>query len=240
MSNETERRINKSNITIRSQADGKKYVEGYAATYKTRSKPVQGMFVENLCAGCTRCTGAFSRAIRERQDVKLLFNHNADQLPLARTASGTLVLSNDATGLRFSALLPDSQFAKDLASSLQRRDLDSCSFAFVKRDDTWTDSDPDAEDEDSRALPLRTVHDLDLFDVSIVNFPQYPGTSVSSVDPGATVPHMEGVSIPLSVLAEARSRGGKFAGESHADWVRRQKARLVGQQISWEEKENVR
>jgi HK97 family phage prohead protease len=235
MSNEREQRINTSKISIRAKADGKKYVEGYAATYGTRSTPVQGSFIENLCRGCARCQGAFSRAIREKQDVRLLFNHNADSLPLARTKSGTLTLTQDSIGLRFSALLPDSQFAKDLAASLQRKDLDSCSFAFVKRDDSWTD-DVDAE---GNAMPLRTIHDLDLFDVSIVNFPQYPGTSVSA---NAITGLMDQASLKVSprALAEARSRAGSapkttapviLMDEQDKNQVRRERFRKLNERI---------
>jgi len=201
MSKPDERRIIQSKLTLRS-AGGKKFVSGYAARFRTKSSDLGG-FKETLCPGCSRCAGAFSRAIRERQDVKLLFNHDSNSLPLARTKSGTMTLTQDTNGLRFDAELGNNQFSADLAASVARGDLDGCSFAFKMRDESWGVD----QEEDGSDFPLRTLHDMDLFDVSIVNYPAYPtGTSVdvSSVSPDL----LSMCSVSPRALQEARARGG--------------------------------
>lgn len=112
---------------------------------------------------------AFDRALRENQPVALLVNH--DGLPLATTYGGTLNLSTDAHGLRMAAGLPDTSLGRDVRELTSRGDLRSMSFGFVVRDEEWSVRDDGAQ--------LRTIKDVDLFDVSVVTFPAYAGTEVS-------------------------------------------------------------
>ena len=74
---------------IRQDADGIK-VEGYAAVFNEETD-IGGYFREVIEPG------AFSDAIG-RDDVVFLINHEG--LPLARTRSGTLKLTEDARGLK--------------------------------------------------------------------------------------------------------------------------------------------
>jgi HK97 family phage prohead protease len=77
--------------------------------------------------------GAFANALKENQDVRALFNHDATFI-LGRTKAGTCRLSEDARGLYFEADLADSQILRDLVVTPMRRgDLDQCSFAFLVR-----------------------------------------------------------------------------------------------------------
>ncbi len=120
---------------------------------------------------------AFARALREKADVRMLRNHDANFI-LGRTKSGTLGLSLDSVGLFFDCNLPDTQDARDLHTLVGRGDLDQCSFAFRAVIDTWGDSDD--YDENGARIPLRTLRDVDLFDVSAVTYPAYEDTSVSA------------------------------------------------------------
>jgi len=63
-------------------------------------------------------------------DVRCLFNHDDNQV-LGRTASGTLTLNRTAAGLEFECDPPDTTFARDLAASMDRGDIDQCSFSFT-------------------------------------------------------------------------------------------------------------
>ena len=112
--------------------------------------------------------GAFDRALRERQDVRLLVNHEG--VPLARTAKGTMRLSTDRKGLRVLADLAPTTAGKDLLISLRRGDMSEMSFAFVPVEggERW---------ERSGGKVTRVVTDVDVCDVSVVGFPAYPGTS---------------------------------------------------------------
>jgi len=118
--------------------------------------------------------GAFRRAIKEKQDVRCLLNHDSN-LILGRTRNGTLQLQEDEKGLKFSCDLPATQLARDLRVSIGRRDIDQCSFSFVVREQTWTEE----KNRDGLTIHIRSIEDVDLLDVSPVTFPSYEQTSCS-------------------------------------------------------------
>ena len=103
--------------------------------------------------------------------MRCLFNHDRDRL-LGRTASGTLELKADATGLRYSVTLPDTQQARDLATLVGRGDVNQSSFAFRVGKDEWE------YDEDGERTTRRILEVADLLDVSPVTVPAYTSTSV--------------------------------------------------------------
>lgn len=154
-------------IQLRAQSEGEgNYLSGYAATYNTLSEDL-GWCRERIMPG------AFDRAVKEKQDVRHLINHDPNQV-LGRTLSGTTEIKSDATGLYFRTLLPDTTFARDLLVSIDRGDITECSFAFVAARTSWV------EDEltDDRSMEyIRQLEDVDLYDISIVTYPAYPGTS---------------------------------------------------------------
>lgn len=145
---------------IRADADGVK-VAGYAAVFNERAD-IAGMFVEVIAPG------AFREAIG-RDDVVFLVNH--DGLPLARTRSKTLTLTEDSKGLRMETVLDgDDPDVKAITGKMKRGDLDKMSFAFRATKQEWDDTtDP----------PTRTIREVELFDVSIVTQPAYDGTSIA-------------------------------------------------------------
>lgn len=152
---------------LRAKGGDKPGIEGYAAVFNKRSENL-GWFREEIMPG------AFSRALKEDQDVRALVNHNPDKI-IGRTKSGTLQLTEDAKGLRFSCDLPDTQDARDLLESIKRGDIDQCSFGFAVRKQTWIDEKDPATGQMSS---VRQLNDVDLFDVSAVTYPAYPQTSV--------------------------------------------------------------
>jgi len=145
---------------IRNDADGIK-VEGYAAVFGEETD-IGGMFREKI----TR--GAFSEAIG-RDDVVFLINHEG--LPLARTRSGTLRLSEDDHGLKIETTLDaDDPDVKSIAGKMKRGDLDKMSFAFYPEVQEW---------DESGDVPVRTISKASLYDVSIVTSPAYDGTEIA-------------------------------------------------------------
>lgn len=173
---------------------GEEFISGYAARFDVLSEPI-GTFRERIAPG------AFTRALRAGQDVRCLVNHDATQI-LGRTKAGTLKLSVDNQGLAFRARLPDTQIARDLAVSVRRGDLTECSFGFLCVKDSWS-QEPDPKIA-SQQITVRTVLDADLFDVSLVAYPAYGGTSAAMDARAATrtmVPHYAGTS-----QAELRSQ----------------------------------
>lgn len=186
-----ERRFN-TKATLRTDPGGGtgSTIEGYAARFNVCSHDLGG-FVERIKPG------AFSRSLQSDRDVVCLVNHNNDRI-LGRRKNKTLFLNEDAKGLHFRCLLPDTSDGRDIAALLARGDMSDCSFAFTVDDDgdEWTeedrsrldlddDDDEDDEDEDedrsrrsSQRVKVRTLKSVTLMDVSCVVSPAYPKTSV--------------------------------------------------------------
>ncbi len=144
---------------LRASADKKK-IEGYAALFNSDSIDLGG-FIETIRPG------AFARALRERQDVRALINHDSNLL-LGRVNSGTLALTEDSKGLRFVCDLPATSYARDLVEQIGRGDISGCSFGFIPKKDAW----PSAN--------RRELVDVNLIDCGPVTFPAYPETSVAA------------------------------------------------------------
>lgn len=146
---------------------------GHAAVYKQRTAigdPTRGGFIEQIAPG------AFDRALSEDQDVRFLVDHDPSRV-LARTASGTLSLSSDRRGLVVDADIADTSVGRDLRVLLERGDISQMSFGFIVTRDEWAMQKDGPE--------LRTIHDVDLFDVSAVTFPAYPQTDAAIRAAGA-------------------------------------------------------
>jgi len=147
---------------IRSVAteDGSLKIGGYAATF---NQEADGLNFREVIA-----PGAFTRTLASDQPMFLLVNLDFESLPSAATKSGTLVLAEDKVGLRMEATLdPANPRAQELASALTRGDVDKMSFAFTV-----------ADGGDTREGGLRTLTDLDLYEISVVTMPAYSSTSV--------------------------------------------------------------
>jgi HK97 family phage prohead protease len=146
-------------VEVRADAAGVK-VSGYAAVF-SQATDIGGMFREVIEPG------AFADAIG-RDDVVFLINHEG--LPLARTRSGTLVISEDSHGLKMeTALDPEDPDVKSIVGKMKRGDLDKMSFAFRADVQEW---------DDTQDPPLRTIKKASLYDVSIVTTPAYDGTEI--------------------------------------------------------------
>lgn len=165
-----ERRITNGGQACRleTRADGGKTAIGYGAVFYREGDsgteyPLGKGVAERVDAR------AFDAAIQRGDDVRALFNHEPDHL-LGRSASGTLRLSVDESGLRYEIDLPDTQAGRDVATSIERGDLSGSSFSFnVERAD-WSE-------ENGR--DIRTIKSVRLFDVGPVTFPAYAATSAA-------------------------------------------------------------
>ena len=148
-----------ADFEIREAADGMTFV-GYAAKFNSRSENLGG-FTEVIEPG------AFSRSLKSRNDIKMLWNHDAGE-PLASTRSGTLKLTEDNIGLRVEAKLPDTTRGRDLAVLLREGIVDKMSFGFNVIKDSWN--------SDGTERSLKSVR---LFEVSAVTWPAYQSTEAS-------------------------------------------------------------
>lgn len=167
-----ERRTTMRGLTVRADGDGgAKKIGGYAAVFYDGTADTE----YELWPGVRERVGkgAFDRALAERHDAVALFNHDPN-VPLARVSAGTLALAVDGTGLRYEATPAATQQANDLLANIQAGNVRGSSFSFRVRKETWEDM-PDGSS-------VRTLEDVDLYDVSPVVFPAYEGTTVAARD----------------------------------------------------------
>ncbi len=135
-------------------------VAGFAVRYNSETV-IAGAFREKFAPG------AFTEAIKG--DVRALFNHE-DGKVLGRTKSGTLKLREDQEGLSYELDLPDTTVGRDLKVSMQRGDIDGSSFGFTVKREQW---------DDTGDLPLRTVLEAGLREVSPVPYPAYEDSMIA-------------------------------------------------------------
>ena len=151
-------------IELRSASDGATLsFDGYASLTDVSYQVFDhlGEFTETVRSG------AFASSVADQADVVLLANHEG--IPLARTKSGTMRLSEDARGLHVNAdLEPRSSIVNNLRHAMARGDLDQMSFAFRCIRDSWNED-----------YTRRDVFDVALRDVSIVTFPASDQTTAS-------------------------------------------------------------
>lgn len=109
--------------------------------------------------------GCFAKSLSDGADVRFLLNHEG--IPLARTKSGTLTLTEDETGLLTECTLDgDSPLVQEIRSAMRRGDLAEMSLAFIVVREVWS---PDFQQVD--------VTEARLIDVSVVTYPANPATS---------------------------------------------------------------
>jgi HK97 family phage prohead protease len=135
-------------------------IAGYAAVFNSVTD-IGGMFREQIAPGAFKSSMA--------GDVRALFDHDTSHV-LGRTKSETLRLKEDAHGLAVEIDLPDTQTGRDLRESMTRGDIDGMSFGFRVTKQEW---------DESGEIPLRTIREVELFEVSVVTFPAYADTEVA-------------------------------------------------------------
>jgi len=111
--------------------------------------------------------GAFAKSLTG--DVRALYNHDSAAI-LGRTAAKTLRLRDDANALSFELDLPDTQVGRDLAVSVERGDVAGSSFGFRVTKQEW---------DETGNLPLRSVLEAELYEISPCGDPAYADTSLA-------------------------------------------------------------
>ena len=155
-------------VRIEKRADGKPQIVGYGAVfYRTGDAGTEYELWRNAVERVA--PGAFASALQRPDDVRALFNHDPNFV-LGRSSAGTMTLSVDERGLRYTIDPPDTQQARDLMASIERGDISGSSFSFSVNKESWTDPGNGGPE-------VRTIEDVTLFDVGPVTFPAYEATS---------------------------------------------------------------
>jgi HK97 family phage prohead protease len=142
---------------------------GYAAVFNSLSSDLGG-FKERISPG------AFRTSVAGSADVRALVDHDPSKL-LGRTSSGTLRIAEDEHGLRVEIDLPDTSYARDVRTMVQRRDVRGMSFGFKVREGGQRFSKEGGQ-------IVRELSSIDLKEVTVTSVPAYGATSLSlRVDP---------------------------------------------------------
>ncbi len=201
-------------------------LRGHAATFD-EPYPV-GSFTETIARG------AFKRTLGEYPDVSLLVNHAG--APLARTTSGTMQLTEDATGLHVRAELePSDPDVQAILPKMRRGDMNEMSFAFRANRQSWSDDKTE-----------RLVQDVGIHrgDVSLVTAGANPSATASLRAEALTLEQRQRIadrigervcgpySAPMLGGLEgrrgARSDHAAFVARSELDIAKARRARLGG------------
>jgi HK97 family phage prohead protease len=149
--------------------NGKVIIDGYVNAVERDSKVLydnRGKFIEKIRAG------TFQKALERTDNVDVLLNHEKER-KLADTKSGKAKIYEDSIGLRAIVEIDDSE----VISKAKENKLRGWSFGFIcnKEDRKLNEA----------GIEERTVRDLDLFEVSIIDdrkTPAYIGTSIELRD----------------------------------------------------------
>lgn len=134
-------------------------IVGYAVRWDQLSHPIFGMFQERFKRG------AFTASLIN-PDVYASWQHDSREV-LGRTPN-TLALIEDDIGLRYEITPPS--WAEKHIETIERGDVRGSSFIFRSVVEEW--------DETNSDMPIRSIIEAELFEVSPVTTPAYPQSSV--------------------------------------------------------------
>lgn len=138
-------------------------VERWSKPIRTKLRGISQRFIERIRAG------VFKTALKRNDNVKVLLNHNYDR-ELANTKDGTAILEEDNIGLRAEVTITDPE----VVEKAKNHKLVGWSFGFHSNAD---------EVGEEATIATRTVTDMDLVEVSILDdtkSPAYYGTSIET------------------------------------------------------------
>ena len=151
------------------------FITGYVNAVERLSKPIRETLHGKIRTFLERIkAGGFRSALKRNKNVLVLLNHDSARV-LASTEDGNAILEEDNIGLRAEITITD----KEVVRKARQGKLSGWSFGFVANDDELTTFGNDE---------IRTVTDMDLLEVSILDdtkAPAYYGTSIEAREGGA-------------------------------------------------------
>jgi len=141
-------------------------LDGYVNAVERRSKMLsspRGKFQEVVAEH------TFEKALQKNDNVKVLLNHD-EKRELASQKQHNVNLFEDNIGLRAQITVTDP----DVIKKAQNNELRGFSFGFNKIDDSWEDT--------GKGYELRTLKDIDLREVSILDASKIPAYNATSIE----------------------------------------------------------
>lgn len=161
------REISTNGIEYREDTEnGSKKLAGYVVKWEKKSFPMG--FFRRFKEQFKR--GAFTESL-QKDDQRALWSHDTAKV-LGRIKNGTLLLREEAEGLYFELELPNTTLGHDAFESVKRGDVDGLSFGFRMITEEWDDKD--------QADIIRTITKASLIEISLIAFPAYPDSEVST------------------------------------------------------------
>jgi hypothetical protein len=145
-------------------------IKGYFSVFNSESNPIPTPHGDSFTE--IVAPEAFNTSLSGSRDIRALAFHDHNMV-LGRRKNNTLALKSDDHGLYVEVTLPNTQYAKDLYTSIKDGYVDEASFGFRTRKDKW---------EKRNGKVYRTLLDVDLFEVSVVSEGAYSATAVSARD----------------------------------------------------------
>lgn len=165
----TKERVERRSASISSINVDTRTIEGYAIVFNSQS--------EDLGFREVITPSAVTEDTINTSDVFCLFNHNPDKvLARCRYGEGSLSLSIDEKGLKYSFQAPNTELGNELIEHIRRGEIDGSSFAFIVSADEGSEVW-----ENINGTTHRTINKIEcLVDVSPVWQPAYSATSVNA------------------------------------------------------------
>lgn len=150
---------------MRNSDDGDGFtLEGYGAVFDapTRIDSWEGKFDEIVARG------AFKNTLKDRKPV-MQFDHGRDVATGSVPIGAIDEIREDDHGLFVRARLHDNPRVEPIRQAIESNAIDGMSFRFRVTRDEW---------DESGDIPVRTIRDVQLFEVGPVVYPAYDATSV--------------------------------------------------------------
>lgn len=166
------RRWNPGTVELEVRSDGgPPVISGYAAVFYDGTEATEFRLWEDLIERILPT--AFDRAIREKQDVVALSNHDKNRV-LGRRSNGSLSITKDRVGLRYRITPPANTTAvRDTVEDLRAGNVIGSSFSF----DMGMGGRNYVEDEKRKVEIVEIVDIETVGDVGPVTFPAYSATT---------------------------------------------------------------
>jgi HK97 family phage major capsid protein/HK97 family phage prohead protease len=115
--------------------------------------------------------GAFKAAIENRsKEIEFLAEHNIKKI-LSSTSNGSLELREEDEGLYMAAKITPTTYGRDYYELIKSGLISSMSFGFRALKDSW---------QHVEGIAIRTVEQLELFEVSAVKEPAYTQSTIAA------------------------------------------------------------
>jgi len=164
-----EKEVRKIDNQLNAVAESRK-IEGYAIVFNSKSELLNNSFYEIIDPH------ALDGGVIQRSDCFALLNHDFNKGVLARSkdGAGTLLLSVDNIGLKYSFVAPETDLGNSTIEAIKRGDISASSFVFTVEKDK-KEIQPDG-------TIIRTILQIQqLYDISPCYQPAYEATSAEYI-----------------------------------------------------------